>query len=125
MRVREHADQQPAANPATPCVWNTPRVSSTFLNSRVVPSQFQDIQTSDEATTPMMIAPKLFTKPAAGVIATSPVIMPLMAPRKVGFFCLLTKRSQITQVSNAAAVARLVLSTAATRRHPRSTGHRR
>ena len=29
-----------------------------------------------------------FTQPALGVIATSPQIMPLMAPRNVGFFCL-------------------------------------
>ena len=57
----------------------------------------------------MIIAPKLLTKPAAGVIATSPVIMPLMAPRNVGLRCLLTKMSQITQVSSATAVARLVL----------------
>ena len=70
----------------------------------------------------MMIAPKLFTKPAAGVIATSPVIMPLTAPRKVGFRCLLTNRSQITQVSNATAVARLVLSTASDASAPEKYG---
>src|SRR5690349_3759070 len=101
----------PPAKPATPCVWNTPSVSSTFLKSLVVPSQFHDIHTRDEATAPMIIAPKLLTKPAAGVMATRPLIIPFTAPRNVGLRCLLPKRSQITQVSNATAVARLVLIT--------------
>ena len=35
----------------------------------------------------MTIAPKPLTKPAAGVIATRPVIMPLTAPRNVGLRC--------------------------------------
>ncbi len=33
-----------------------------------------------DATTPMMIAPQPVTKPAAGVIATRPTIMPLTLP---------------------------------------------
>src|ERR1700758_5028064 len=113
---------KPPAKPATPWVWNTPKVSSTFWNSRALPSQFQDIQTSEEATTPMTIAPKLLTKPAAGVMATRPVIIPLTAPRKVGLRCLLAKMSQITQVSSATAVVRLVLSTASDASAPEKYG---
>src|ERR1700738_3328222 len=90
----------------------TPRVSSTFLNGLVRPSQFHDIHTSDDATTPMIMAPKLFTKPAAGVMPTRPTIIPLTAPRKVGLRSRLAKMSQSTQVSSATAVHRLVLSTA-------------
>src|SRR5689334_9143020 len=112
----------PPAKPATPCVWNTPSVSSTFLKSLVVPSQFHDIHTRDEATAPMIIAPKLLTKPAAGVMATRPLIIPFTAPRNVGLRCLLPKRSQITQVSNATAVARLVLITASDASAPEKYG---
>ena len=42
----------------------------------------------DDATTPTTMAPTPFTQPALGVIATSPQIMPLIAPKNVGFFCL-------------------------------------
>ncbi len=36
------------------------------------------------ATTPMMIAPQPLTKPAAGVIATRPTIIPLTLPIRLG-----------------------------------------
>src|SRR5882762_8004502 len=103
---------RPPTRPATPWVWMTPRVSSTFLNGLVRLSQFHDIHTSEDATTPMIMAPKLLTKPAAGVMPTRPTIIPLTAPRKVGLRSRLAKMSQITQVSSATAVHRLVLSTA-------------
>jgi hypothetical protein len=47
------------------------------------------------------------------VIATSPVIAPFTAPRKVGLRCGPPSMSQMTQVSRATAVARLVLITPA------------
>src|SRR6478735_718274 len=75
-----------------------------------------------EATTPMIMAPKLLTKPAAGVMATSPVIMPLIPPRKVGLRWRLAKMSKITQVSSATAVARLVLITASDALAPEKYG---
>ena len=46
-------------------------------------------------------------------MATSPQIMPLIAPKNVGFFCLERNMSQNIQVRSPAAVATLVLSTAA------------
>jgi len=46
------------------------------------------------------------------VIATRPVIMPLIAPRKVGLRWRLAKMSSSTQTSTATAVVRLVFSTA-------------
>src|SRR6201981_826289 len=70
----------------------------------------------------MIIAPKLLTKPAAGVIATRPVIMPLTLPRNVGLRALLAKMSHSTQVSNAQAVARLVFSTASDASAPEKYG---
>jgi len=45
-------------------------------------------------------------------MATSPEIMPLMPPSRVGLRSRLAKTSQITQVSRATAVARFVFSTA-------------
>ena len=113
VRVGEHADQQAAdqARPRRGC-GRRRGCRRPCLNGLVRPSQFHDIHTSDEATTPMIMAPKLLTKPAAGVIPTRPTIMPLTAPRKVGLRSRLAKMSQITQVSSATAVARLVLSTA-------------
>ncbi len=45
-------------------------------------------------------------------MATSPTIMPLTAPRKVGFFSLPRNMSSSTQTSRAETVARLVLTTA-------------
>jgi hypothetical protein len=58
-----------------------------------------------------MIAPQPATKPAAGVIATRPVIMPFMAPMIDG----LRKKmmSIVIQVSNDIAVQILVFKTAA------------
>src|SRR5262245_33172611 len=70
----------------------------------------------------MIIAPKLLTQPAAGVIATRPVIMPLTAPRNVGLRALLAKMAQITQVSSATAVVRLVLITASDASAPEKYG---
>ena len=55
----------------------TPSASSTFLNSATWPSQFHDIHTSEEPTTPMIIAPKLLTKPAARGDPTNPTIHPI------------------------------------------------
>src|SRR6516165_5066104 len=55
-------------------------------------------------------------------MATRPVIMPLTPPRNVGLRALLAKMSQITQVSNATAVARLVLSTASNASAPEKYG---
>src|SRR5258708_37679586 len=114
MRLGRAGDRTgpPRTRPATPWVCTTPRVSSTLVNGLVRPSQFHDIHTSEEPTTPMIMAPKLLTKPAAGVMPTRPAIIPLMAPRNVGLRSRLAKMSQITQVSSATAVARLVLSTA-------------
>ncbi len=54
-----------------------------------------------------------FTQPALGVIATRPQIIPFIAPKNVGFFCLDKNMSQKSQVNRAAAVATFVLSTAA------------
>ena len=45
-------------------------------------------------------------------MATKPTIMPLTAPRKVGFFSLPRNMSNNTQVSSAETVARFVLTTA-------------
>src|SRR5947209_13658075 len=86
--------------------------SSTLLNGRTLESLFQASHTMLEAMTPMRRAPVPSTNPAAGVIATSPTIMPLTPPRKVGFFWGPANMSQMTQVSNAAAAHRLVLMTA-------------
>ena len=62
---------------------------------------------------PTAMAPQPFTKPAHGVIPTRPQIMPLTAPRKVGFFSLESQASMATQTMRPTAVARLVLTTAA------------
>ena len=43
---------------------------------------------------------------------TRPQIMPLMAPKNVGFFCFVNHQSMNTQVKRPTAVATLVLSTA-------------
>jgi hypothetical protein len=58
-----------------------------------------------------MMAPQPATKPAAGVIATRPVIIPFIAPTIVG----LRKKiiSMTIQVSNEIAVQMLVFKTAA------------
>src|SRR5215469_4553270 len=64
-----------------------------------------------DAMPPTQIAPQPLTKPAAGVIATSPTIMPLTPPSRLGLRPV--TRSQVTHTRNATAVARLVLSTAA------------
>ena len=50
---------------------------------------------------PSSMAPNPLTKPAPGVIATRPTIMPLTAPRNVGFFALLRNMSHSTQASSA------------------------
>src|ERR1700682_2011220 len=60
----------------------------------------------------MIIAPKVLTKPAAGVIPTRPTIMPLTAPRNVGLRCELRNMSHNTHVSRATAVHTLVFTTA-------------
>ena len=65
-----------------------------------------------EAMTPTHMAPEPLTKPAQGVMATSPTIIPLTDPRNVGFLAGPRNMSQTTQVSRATAVARLVLITA-------------
>ena len=59
---------------------NTPNVSSTFIMKLVFWSLFIESHGMIPATIPMMMAPQPLTKPAAGVIATKPAIMPLIAP---------------------------------------------
>ncbi len=61
----------------------------------------------------MSIAPYPLTQPAQGVMPTNPQIMPFTPPRKVGFRSLLSQASMAIQVMTPAAVARLVLTTAA------------
>ena len=91
-------------------VWNTSRVSSTWRMTFVLPTMFIEIQGTTPAPTPRRIAPHPATTPAAGVIATNPVIMPCTAPITDGF--LKKARSMRTQVIRLTAVAILVLSTA-------------
>ena len=54
-----------------------------------------------EAMAADSMAPRPFTYPAPGVIVTSPTIMPLTAPRNVGFFSLPRNMSQRTHTSSA------------------------
>jgi hypothetical protein len=61
---------------------------------------------------PTKIAPVPFTKPALGVIATSPQSIPLIAPKNVGFFCFERNMSHSSHVMTPTAVATLVFSTA-------------
>src|SRR5665213_1266202 len=103
---------RPPVSPAKPWVYTTPRASSTLEKGRHFERKFQTTQTTDEATMPTINAPVPFTHPALGVMATRPQIMPFIAPKNVGFFCLERNMSQKSQVSSAAAVATLVLSTA-------------
>src|ERR1035441_10179431 len=91
----------------------TPRASSTFEKGRTLERKFQATQTTAQQITPMAMAPWPLTQPAQGVIPTSPQIMPFTPPRKVGFFSLDSQASRAIQVSTPAAVARLVLTTAA------------
>src|ERR1700676_2913752 len=91
----------------------TPRASSTLENGRTLDTKFQATHTTAEAIAPMAMAPCPLTHPAQGVIPTKPQIMPFTAPKKVGFFSLVSQASMAIQTSTPAAVARLVLTTAA------------
>ena len=77
---------KPPRAPATKWVWNTPRQSSTFLKVlHFFPKVFMVIHGTDPERRPITIAPHPVITPAAGVMATSPVIIPLTAPRTEGF----------------------------------------
>src|SRR4051794_41075975 len=71
---------RPPHKPAIPCVENTPSVSSTLIMKPVFWNLFIESHGMMPATRPMMMAPHPLTKPAPGVIATKPAIMPLIAP---------------------------------------------
>src|ERR1700760_605319 len=75
-----------------------------------------------EQMKPIRMGPRPLTKPAAGAMPTKPQIMPLRAPRKVGFFSELRNMSMKIQVSMATAVATLVLTTAAEASAPAKYG---
>ena len=94
----------------TKCVWKTSRVSSTWRMIFVRPTTFIEIQGTMPEPKPRRMAPHPATTPAAGVIATKPVIMPCTAPITDGF--LKKMMSMTTQVSRLIAVQMLVLSTA-------------
>src|SRR5450755_3849436 len=66
--------------------------------------------------------PRPLTKPAAGVMPTSPQIMPFRPPRNVGFFSGLRNMSMRIQTIMAVAVATLVLMTAAAESAPAKYG---
>ena len=94
----------------TKWVWKTSRVSSTWRMIFVRPRMFIEIQGTTPEPTPSRMAPQPATTPAAGVIATKPVIMPCTAPMTDGL--LKKMRSMIVQVSRDTAVHRLVFKTA-------------
>src|SRR5207253_5998843 len=71
---------RPPHRPAMPWVENTLKVSSTFIINLVLWNLFIESHGMMPATIPMMMAPQPLTKPAPGVIATKPAIMPLIAP---------------------------------------------
>src|ERR1700689_711497 len=101
----------------------TPRASSTLLNGQTdFGNVYQATHTTAGQTTPMMIAPRPFTKPAAGVMPTRPQIMPLRPPRKVGFFSGEKNMSIRIHIIMATAVHRLVLTTAAAAPEPAKYG---
>src|SRR5271169_1209610 len=91
----------------------TPRASSTLENGRTLDRKFHATQTMAEQMAPTASAPRPLTQPAQGVIPTRPQIMPLTMPRKVGFLVLESQASMAIHTSTPAAVARLVLTTAA------------
>ena len=94
----------------TKCVWKTSRVSSTWRIIFVRPRMFIEIQGTVPEPRPRRMAPHPATTPAAGVMATKPVIMPCTAPITDGF--LKKMMSMMTQVRRLIAVQMLVLSTA-------------
>ena len=95
---------------ATKWVWNTSRVSSTWRMSFVRPKMFIEIQGTVPEPKPRRMAPHPATTPAAGVMATKPVIIPWTAPITDGF--LKKMMSMTTHVRRLMAVQMLVLSTA-------------
>ena len=94
----------------TKWVWKTSRVSSTWRMIFVLPRTFIEIQGTVPEPTPRRMAPHPATTPAAGVMATKPVIIPCTAPMTEGF--LKNIRSMMTQVRRETAVQIFVLSTA-------------
>lgn len=94
----------------TKCVWKTSRVSSTRRKSFVRPSMFIETQGTVPEPNPSKMAPQPATTPAAGVMATKPVIMPCTAPMTDGF--LKKIMSMATQQRRLIAVQMFVFSTA-------------
>ena len=76
--------RSPPVTPAKPCVYTTPE-RVVDVAERRHPAQVVERQIDDRAAIrPIAIAPQPLTKPAAGVIATSPVIMPLTPEIRLG-----------------------------------------
>src|ERR1043165_5027501 len=99
--------------PPTPCTPTTSSASSTPKRSLTNCTPKKQIE---PAPRPMMIEAGTVTKPAAGVIATSPATAPAAAPSTLGRRC--TAQLTVIQVSAAIAVAVLVLTNACAARPP-------
>src|SRR6185312_7282813 len=98
--------------PPTPWQGNTSSVSS----KEVLDFQLTTRLLIMAATVPMKILEGIVTKPAAGVIATSPTTAPIQKPRAEGFFPRTTSNS--TQLRPAAADAVLVVAKASAANGP-------
>ena len=96
--------------PATTWVWMMPRVSSTRRKKKRLPRIFMLNHGIEPEMMPMTMAAQPEMTPAAGVMATRPVIMPCTEPRIEGF--LYTMVSMKVQVRREVAVQMLVFSTA-------------
>ncbi len=94
----------------TKWVWKTSRVSSTCRMIFVRPRTFIETQGTVPEPSPSRMAPHPATTPAAGVMATKPVIIPCTAPMTDGL--LKKMRSIMTQTRSETAVQIFVLSTA-------------
>ena len=79
--VNGHAPvRKPPSRPVIMCVWKTSATSSTWRKMRILRLSVKVAHGMEPEQTPMMIAPQPATTPAAGVIATRPVIMPCTDP---------------------------------------------
>ena len=80
--VNGHAPvRKPPSRPVIMCVWKTSATSSTWRKMRILRLSVKVAHGIEPEQTPMMIAPQPATTPAAGVIATRPVIMPCRRQR--------------------------------------------
>src|SRR5450631_2962061 len=94
--------------PPKPWQGNTSSVSSSLVLER----QYTAVFEITAAITPMKILCGMATKPAAGVMATSPTTAPIQNPNTEGFFPFITSKN--IQDNPAAAAAVFVVANAET-----------